>query len=75
MEIISERSTAKPTIKYFGKGAEFAIIYFKNIILTLITLGLYYPWAKVEILKYHYQSTELDQARFALNGVEVSIVN
>ena len=68
MDIITERSITKPTIKYFGKGAEFAIIYFKNIILTLITLGLYYPWAKVEILKYHYQSTELEQARFSFHA-------
>ena len=68
MEIISERSMTKPTIKYFGKGAEFAIIYFKNIILTILTLGLYYPWAKVEILKYHYQSTELDEARFTFHA-------
>ncbi len=68
MEIISERSTSKASLKYLGEGTEFAIIYFKNIILTLLSLGLYYPWAKVEILKYHYQSTELDQARFSFHA-------
>tara|TARA_R110002073_G_scaffold72537_1_gene177668 strand:- start:701794 stop:702765 length:972 start_codon:yes stop_codon:yes gene_type:complete len=73
MEIISGNTSVKPTIKYAGKGAEFAIIYFKNIILTILTLGLYYPWAKVEILKYHYQSTALDGARFTFHatGMEV----
>ncbi len=68
MEIISEKHLEKTSIKYVGKGAEFAIIYFKNIILTILTLGLYYPWAKVEILKYHYQSTALDNSRFSFNG-------
>ena len=65
MEVISKKQLLSPSIKYVGKGVEFAIIYFKNIILTILTLGLYYPWAKVEILKYHYQSTALDDSRFS----------
>ncbi len=68
MEIISSLKTEKKSFKYFGSGVEFAIIFFKNILLTLFTLGLYYPWAKVEILKYHYQSTELDESRFTFHG-------
>lgn len=73
MEVISGTPRETKRIKYFGKGSEFAIVYFKNIILTLITLGLYYPWAKVEILKYHYQSSELDGSRFQFHatGMEV----
>jgi len=68
MEIISKNPLTNPSIKYVGKGVEFAIIYFKNIILTILTLGLYYPWAKVEILKYHYQSTALDNSRLSFNA-------
>jgi uncharacterized membrane protein YjgN (DUF898 family) len=64
MEIIANKNTEEKRFKYFGAGLEFAIIYFKNILLTIITMGLYYPWAKVELLKYHYQSTELDNSRF-----------
>ncbi len=73
MEVISTNLIARKRIKYFGKGSEFALIYFKNIILTLITFGLYYPWAKVEMLNYHYQSTELDNSRFQFHatGIEV----
>ena len=68
MDLISVKSRTKASLKYLGEGTEFAIIYLKNIILTLLSLGLYYPWAKVEILKYHYQSTELDQARFSFHA-------
>ncbi|TYP97564.1 uncharacterized membrane protein YjgN (DUF898 family) [Tenacibaculum adriaticum] len=68
MEIISGLNTEKKRFKYFGKGSEFAIIYFKNLLLTIVTLGIYYPWAKVEKLKYHYQSTELDKARFTFHA-------
>lgn len=68
MEIISESPSSVKRIKYLGKGSEFALIYFKNIILTLLTFGLYYPWAKVEILNYHYQTSELDGARFQFHA-------
>lgn len=73
MENISIESTGEKRFKYFGKGGEFAIIYFKNLFLTIITLGLYYPWAKVEKLKYHYQSTELDSSRFSFTGTGTEI--
>jgi uncharacterized membrane protein YjgN (DUF898 family) len=68
MEIIKNKHTEEKRFKYFGSGLEFAIIYFKNIFLTLVTIGLYYPWAKVELLKYHYQSTALDNNRFSFHA-------
>ncbi len=69
MEVISRAmSGVNRQFGYSGKGAQFAIIFFKNIILTALTFGLYYPWAKVEILKYYYQSTELDGSRFTFHG-------
>lgn len=68
MEIIANTNTEEKRFKYFGAGLEFAIIYFKNILLTIITIGLYYPWAKVELLKYHYQSTALDNSRFSFHA-------
>lgn len=68
MEVIFQPTPEPKRFRYFGKGSEFAIIYFKNLLLTIFTLGLYYPWAKVERLKYHYQSTELDESRFSFTG-------
>lgn len=68
MEFLNRLQSERKRFAYFGKGSEFAIIFLKNLLLTIITLGLYYPWAKVERLKYHYQSTELDKSRFAFHG-------
>ncbi len=65
---ISGLLSDKKRFNYFGKGNEFAFIFFKNIALTILTLGIYYPWAKVEILKYHYKSTELDNHSFDFQG-------
>lgn len=53
---------------YHGQNGDFFVIYLKNMVLTFLTLGLYYPWAKVEILKYHYQNTQLENSRFQFTG-------
>ncbi|WP_299682797.1 YjgN family protein [uncultured Tenacibaculum sp.] len=68
MDFLNRLQSERKRFTYFGKGGEFAVIFFKNLFLTIISFGLYYPWAKVERLKYHYQSTELDKARFAFHG-------
>ena len=34
-------------------------IFFKNAVLLVLTLGLYYPWAKVEITKYRVENTRV----------------
>lgn len=68
MEIIDQNQNTTKKFNYFGNGTEYALIYFKNLILTFITFGLYYPWAKVEKLNYQYQSTELEGSRFAFHA-------
>ncbi|CAL2055665.1 YjgN family protein [Tenacibaculum sp. 190524A05c] len=68
MEGFSGLFSDKKQFNYFGKGSEFALIFFKNIFLTIITLGIYYPWAKVELLQYHYKSTEIEKNSFVFHG-------
>lgn len=55
-------------LSYIGKGSEFFGIIIVNWILTIITLGIYYPWAKAKTLKYIYGSTVLADDRFAFHG-------
>lgn len=66
MEIV-DQSAGKKLI-HLGKGSEFALIFFKNIILIFLTLGIYYPWARVEQLKYLYSTTEFNGTRFSFTG-------
>ncbi|MFT6387486.1 MAG: hypothetical protein ACJAUP_000857 [Cellvibrionaceae bacterium] len=42
------------TLRFEGKGFEYFKIWMVNILLTIVTLGLYYPWAKVRHLRYFY---------------------
>ena len=61
----------QPTIRqiyFYGNGGSLFGIYVVNAILTIITLGLYYPWAKAATLRYLYQETELENSRFTFHG-------
>lgn len=46
-------------IRFTGSGSEYFRIWIVNLLLLLVTLGLYYPWAKVRKLRYFYANTEV----------------
>lgn len=47
-------------LRFTGSGAEYFRIWIVNLLLTLVTLGLYYPWSKVRRLRYFLGHTEID---------------
>lgn len=51
----SSAGTGGSRIQYAGTGRDLLGIYLKNIVLTLLTLGIYKFWAQVNTRKYHYQ--------------------
>lgn len=55
-------------LSYIGKGSEYFGIVIVNWLLTIITIGIYYPWAKAAQLKYLYGSTALNDDRFSFHG-------
>ncbi|MGH1438575.1 MAG: YjgN family protein [Cellvibrionaceae bacterium] len=52
------------TLRFDGEGFEYFKIWIVNILLTIVTLGLYYPWAKVRHLRYFYGNTILEERNF-----------
>lgn len=44
-------------IEFTGSGSEYFRIWIVNLLLTLVTFGIYYPWAKVRKLRYFYGNT------------------
>jgi uncharacterized membrane protein YjgN (DUF898 family) len=44
-------------IRFTGSGSEYFRIWIVNLLLMLVTLSLYYPWAKVRRLRYFYGNT------------------
>ncbi len=50
--------------EFNGKGAEYFSIWIVNVVLTILTLGIYSAWAKVRTKQYFYGNTKLDGASF-----------
>ena len=46
-------------VQFHGTGGEYFRIWIVNLLLMILTLGLYYPWAKVRKLRYFYSHTEV----------------
>ena len=44
-------------LHFTGSGSEYFRIWSVNLLLTLLTLGIYYPWAKVRRLRYFHGNT------------------
>ena len=59
--------------KFHGHASEYFGIWIVNILLIIITLTLYAPWAKVRRLRYFYRNTELLQRRFDFTGLPSKI--
>ncbi|CAI8944051.1 YjgN family protein [Kosakonia quasisacchari] len=56
-----------------GSGKGYFVVWLVNILLTLITLGIYLPWALVRARRYFYENTELSGARFSYHATGRSI--
>lgn len=51
-------------LQFEGKGFEYFKVWIVNILLIIVTLGLYYPWAKVRNTRYFYGNTTLENQNF-----------
>ncbi len=51
-------------LRFEGTGKEYFKIWIVNILLIIVTLGFYYPWAKVRTKRYFYANTLLQDRNF-----------
>ena len=54
--------------RFMGSGAALFGIHVVNVLLTLLTLGVYFFWAKVKVRAYLFSETEFESDRFAYHG-------
>jgi uncharacterized membrane protein YjgN (DUF898 family) len=63
---------AAPFVSYpfsfTGQGGTFFRVYAENLLLILVTLGIYYFWAKAKVRRYVYSQIEVAGDRFAFHG-------
>ncbi|MDG3442114.1 YjgN family protein [Nitrospirillum amazonense] len=60
--------------RFHGTGREYFSIWIVNLLLTIVTLGIYSPWAKVRSQRYFHEATELAGARFGYHARPLSIL-
>lgn len=56
------------SIRFTGSGSEYFRIWIVNLLLTVVTLGIYLPWAKVRRLKYFHGNTLVGDAPLGFHG-------
>ena len=61
-------------LTFTGNGAEYFRIWIVNLLLTIVTFGIYSAWAKVRRLQYFDRNTALDGAAFDFHGKPMAIL-
>ncbi|UTF61316.1 YjgN family protein [Gilvimarinus sp. DA14] len=60
--------------EFTGNGFEYFKIWIVNILLSIVTLGIYSAWAKVRNKQYFYGNTYLDDVSFSYTADPVKIL-
>jgi uncharacterized membrane protein YjgN (DUF898 family) len=61
-------------IEFTGSGSEYFRIWFTNLVLTYLTLGIYSAWAKVRREKYFHQNTLIAGYSLDYHGKPMAIL-
>jgi len=67
-------SYAPEPLRFTGTGSGYFGIWIVNLLLTIVTLGIYSAWAKVRRLQYFYRHTELAGSSFDFHGSAARIL-
>ena len=62
------------SFEFSATGGEYFRIWIVNLLLTILTLGIYSAWAKVRRLRYFYGNTRLDGAAFDYHARPIAIL-
>lgn len=75
MQTSSENDTARAVpVEFTGQAGEYFKIWLPNLLLTIVTLGIYSPWAKVRNTQYIYGHVRIDGATFAYTARPIDIL-
>lgn len=65
--------TPRP-FRFTGRGGEYFRIWIVNLLLSVVTLGIYSAWAKVRRLRYFYGHTSVDGSAFGYHAAPQAIL-
>jgi uncharacterized membrane protein YjgN (DUF898 family) len=73
-ELVKQETAQIAGIVFTGRGSEYFRIWIVNLLLIVLTVGIYSAWAKVRTAKYFRQNTCLDGHVFDYHGNPVAIL-
>ena len=65
---LSEYRKRKLEIQFTGSGSEYFRIWIVNLLLTIVTASLYWPFAKARRIRYFYANTLIDGHALSFHG-------
>jgi uncharacterized membrane protein YjgN (DUF898 family) len=68
LEPTTSSSGTHHQFQFTGSGAEYFRIWIVNVLLSIVTLGIYSAWAKVRRQQYFLRNTTLDSFAFDYHG-------
>ena len=71
---LAEAPSRHDQLSFTGDGSEYFRIWIVNLALSVVTLGIYSPWAKVRRLQYFYRHTRLAGSSFDFHGDPLAIL-
>ncbi|HSG93368.1 MAG TPA: YjgN family protein, partial [Methylotenera sp.] len=72
--MLPDKIIAPVDFEFQGKASEYFRIWIVNILLTILTLGIYSAWAKVRNKQYFYANTLLQGSSFKYNASPLAIL-
>jgi uncharacterized membrane protein YjgN (DUF898 family) len=67
-------ASATEVFSFSGRGSEYFRIWIVNLLLSVLTLGIYSAWAKVRRQRYCYDNTRLAGSSFEYHGNPLAIL-
>ena len=74
METTIDNTVRSVPFRFHGNAGEYFRIWIVNLVLSIITLGIYSAWAKVRNKRYFYNHTELDGSTFDYHADPMAIL-
>jgi len=67
-------SNRETPVVFTGRAGEYFGIWIVNLLLSIVTLGIYSAWAKVRRKKYFYNNTLIDNVGFDYHASPIAIL-
>lgn len=67
-------TTNSQRFSFHGTGGDLFVVYVVNVLLTIVTLGVYSFWARTKVRRYLWAHTDFAGDRFAYHGTGVELL-